>query len=579
MLLIILSWIYMTGILFLNGSLFIDLIRKVFNLQTNETVHFTISCIAGMAFTTFLVTALCIFIPINIIANIIIFAIAVFYFAFRRKKILQQFQTFRTQIKATPLLIKILFFCYLFTISFISSIPSSHHDDGLYYSTSIKWLQEYGTVPGLANLNPRIGFNSSWLILQSLFGFQFLSGKLFNDLNGLLYIIVFVYALQGIVKVIRNDRTFFTFLQAFFFFPAIALHFTASHDFILYNINLFSSPSPDVPASFIMWIVFLLFLENNNTPSSPRLKQIIILALICFLLTIKLSVIPIVLLTLPLIGGFIKQKKYKDLGTTAIIGVFAIVPWLVRNVILSGYIVFPFARLDLFSFDWKVPIRHVQWHENAIRIWAINPQYPLEKELEISFSVWFPDWFERLTYIQSVVIVIIVVSAIVWGIIFFYRLFTKGFSFLRTNNQSIVFIITCLAGILFWFYKGPDLRLGFGFCLFFCMYGISAFIKYFTDDYPKQIAIILIALMYLVFWTSYFNIWTSAPLKKIMTPLSAYPMPGKVDSVSLSPTITLYLSGNETCKNCPLPCTWELEYGVFRTTLRGKTLKEGFRSQ
>ncbi len=106
----------MAGILYLNGSLFIDLIKKIFRQPATETVHFPITCIAGMAFTTFLNRPLPSY-AINLIANIIVFAIAALYFAFRRHTLSQQWSSFRAQIKAflihsDPVL------CFLFTISF-----------------------------------------------------------------------------------------------------------------------------------------------------------------------------------------------------------------------------------------------------------------------------------------------------------------------------------------------------------------------------------------------------------------------------------------------------------------------------
>lgn len=577
MFLIILSWIYISAILYLNGSLFIGLVKKAFRLQTDKTIHFTVVCIAGMAFTTFLVATLCLFIPIDFIANLIVFAIAALYFLYKRKIIIQQFKYFREQIKNTPTLIKVLFICYLFTISIISAMPSSHYDDGLYYSGSIKWLQEYGTVPGLANLNPRLAFNSSWMMLQSLFGFHLFSGKLLNDLNGLLYVLVFAYSLQGVSMLLKGDRTLLIFVRTLFFLPVLALHFPASHDFILYNINLFSSPSPDVPASFIMWMIFLLFLENQPDQNLLKLKQVLIVLFTCFLFTIKLSVVPIVIFILFILWTFLKQKQFKIVALTIAGCVVYMVPWLARNVIISGYIIFPFAKLDFFSFDWKLPIDSVKWHENAIRIWAINPEYDLSKELQVPFSEWFPGWFERLTYIQSVIIIFIVLFTIIWSVIFLYGILKKGYPFLKTNAKAIIFIITSLVGIAFWFYKGPDLRLGFGFCIFFCMFGISAFIKYFTDNFTKQVALSTIFLSYLIFAVSYMDIWTNAPLKRMAAGLPEYPLPQQRDSIPLSPTINLYLTKNEACWNCSLPCTMDYEYGVLRPVLRGKTLKEGFK--
>ena len=51
-----------------------------------------------------------------------------------------------------------------------------HTDTGLYHAQSIRWAEEYGTVPGLANLHLRLGYNSSAFPLTALFSFPYLAG-------------------------------------------------------------------------------------------------------------------------------------------------------------------------------------------------------------------------------------------------------------------------------------------------------------------------------------------------------------------------------------------------------------------
>ena len=48
-------------------------------------------------------------------------------------------------------------------------------DNETYYIQTIKWLNEYGFVRGLANLHISLGQCSGWHILQSAFSFSFAS--------------------------------------------------------------------------------------------------------------------------------------------------------------------------------------------------------------------------------------------------------------------------------------------------------------------------------------------------------------------------------------------------------------------
>lgn len=572
---IIITWVYIAAIFYLYGSMCIDIVRKVVGSPTTYKPHFTTVGIAGMAFTALLSVIICLVLPLNLTAHLILLVIALGYWFMNRGRIKDDLHFYFTEARKSGILIKILFFSFLFTTSFISSLPSSHYDDGLYYSSSIKWLQDYGTVPGLANVNPRIAFNSMWLILQSMFSFPF-QPWLLNDLNGLLYMFVFIYSLQGLNKLLQGQISRFTVLQAVFFVPALGLHFSASHDFLLYNINFFTSPSPDVSASFISWYVFLMFINRKDAAAGRPLSEALILIFIGFLLTIKLSTIPIALLAIPILWNWLKEKRFRLAGVVITLNLLTVIPWLIRNVILSGYILFPFSKLDLFNVDWKIAATHVNWHENAVRIWAINPEYPLDKELSVPFSVWFPDWFERLTYIQSVVIILIVLFTGIFFLSGIYQVIRKR-GFLKENAALIMAVITCLTGVLFWFYKGPDLRLGFGFNLFYCMIGLALFIHFFIDSFPKQLGLFLAGFTFFVFFTGYFSIWSNAPLKKMTAGLYRNPVPTEKNAVALSPSINLHLMKNETCHYCELPCTMEYEYNVLHPVLRGKTLKEGFK--
>lgn len=184
---ILFTWIYITAISYSIGSFVHSGINRFNGSKDQGISNFSLVCISGMLTSLFISTLLCLFMPLAVIASGILLFIAVLCAFLNWKNLRRQWKITKSDSGNTPIVLWILFMIFLVVFCYISTEPSSHHDDGLYYSTSIKWLQEYGTVKGLANLNPRIGFNSSWLILQAIYGFAFLKAGLFNDLNGLLY--------------------------------------------------------------------------------------------------------------------------------------------------------------------------------------------------------------------------------------------------------------------------------------------------------------------------------------------------------------------------------------------------------
>lgn len=71
-------------------------------------------------------------------------------------------------------------------------------DTGLYHAHCVKWLVEYGLVPGLANLHYRLGYNSAWFAFAALFDGAGLNDKAFAFVNLLPLFIASVYFCSGL---------------------------------------------------------------------------------------------------------------------------------------------------------------------------------------------------------------------------------------------------------------------------------------------------------------------------------------------------------------------------------------------
>lgn len=576
MLLVTLNWMFVTAIIYLYGAGLISLFKKIFSIQFEKPLHFTLVCVTGMAVTTFLVTALCLFIPLGLLAHGIVLIPAVLFAVKNKEKIRADWQYYRAAIKEVNWLYKAVFICFFLVIGFISAWPTAHFDEGLYYAQSMKWLQEYGTVPGLANINHRFGFNSSWLILQSFFGQPFFGMKAFNDLNGLLYLLLFIYWLQGIIAIIKGNRQFHTFLQAFFFLPALGLYFGTTSETLLFNENLIGSSSTDVPACFITWFTFLLFLKKVPDAGLMKLNKMLVGIIACYLISIKLSTIPILLLTVFCWWQFIRQRAFREAALLTITGILFLVPWLARNVIVSGYLLFPFHKLDLFQADWKLSPGRVRDIEEIIQKWAINSENGQLHNLSSSdFTGWFPDWFARQPFIVEGVLILVMMVAVSGFVYILYQIFSRKMSFLHRNNHYIIFFITALAGIVLWLLKAPDPRFGFGFTVFFAVFGLAGCLYLFAGKYARRtgMVVFLVAPLLLVF--QYDLVWGNKPLKKMIV-LPTHRFPKQTDTIRLSPEIPLYLATGDDCWDCALPCTIN-EYCDYGIRMRGKTLKQGFR--
>nr|WP_127845006.1 hypothetical protein [Psychroflexus aestuariivivens] len=208
-------------------------------------------------------------------------------------------------------------------------------DNENYYVQTIKWLNEYGFVEGLANLHLFFGQSSGWHVLQSVFSFHFLNVK-FNDFDAFLLQVLNIYAL----KTLYFQKKSFQFLV---FIPVL-------NWFIL---EFCVVPSPDFGVIFSSIILCFLFLRSFTNPK----PQDFYLALLVFLSAMLIKVTAIGLLVFPLVLFFkLKSKSFKFyIKTISLVLVFASL-WVGKNLVISGYPLFPSDSFsELFTLNHQIP--------------------------------------------------------------------------------------------------------------------------------------------------------------------------------------------------------------------------------
>jgi hypothetical protein len=227
--------------------------------------------------------------------------------------------------------------------------------------------------------------------------------------------------------------------------------------------NQVSSTGTDVPTTLIIWIIFLIGLEKveRGQEKDFDLGLLLILFLSLFTVTIKLSALPILLL--PVYFSIRAWKGYR--GKSALLAstltVLSLAPWIARNIILSGYLVFPFPEIDLFHVAWKMPAAYVRSAGEWITSWARIPgRYPSEV-LPMPYQAWVPIWFQsrdgydrQLVYIMSIGGTLLLMKTAVMALV------------KRTLTHELRYLpiyLTALIGLLFWFVQAPDFRFGYGF--------------------------------------------------------------------------------------------------------------------
>lgn len=257
-----------------------------------------------------------------------------------------------------------------------------HYDTGLYHAQSIRWIEEYGVVKGLGNLHCRLAYNSSSFALSALYSMAFLGGQSYHCAAGwLAFLLAAVCLPMG--KSLREGR-----LRTSDFARVMCVY---------YLVNIFDemiSPASDyfmVLVAFYIVIKWLDFLERGERTILPY-------ALLCvlgvFLMTVKLSAALILLLTVYPACRLLREKRRGETLLYLGLGIVTALPFFIRNVVISGWLVYPFTQIDLFDVVWKIPRGLADYDAREIQVWGRG--YTDVTQFDLPMREWLPGWFRTL---------------------------------------------------------------------------------------------------------------------------------------------------------------------------------------
>jgi hypothetical protein len=347
----------------------------------------------------------------------------------------------------------------VFAAAFISSNQPLIFDAGLYHLQSIQWIESYSVVPGLANLHGRFGFNPNIFLVFSLTTFKEIFGQPIFILNFIFFSLFTHYLIHQMYLCAAFIKNYsLLFFNAAILISVTGVWLSVPEPNVLLGLGLnLSTPTPDLiaillPLYILTHTVNLQYTSNNNFEENG----IVFFILGLYVITVKLSALPILIIPLYVL---LKQKQnYKKLMGMAVLAAIVIGPWLVRNIILSGWLIYPFYHLDLFNFDWKVPIADVIFEKNCVTGWARIPSERFLEATQMRLFEWFPLWWSRFKLPEQ----------LFYGLSFFMPLISMlllALRIIKYNALTFVVLITAYLGALFWFFLAPDIRFGFGFLL------------------------------------------------------------------------------------------------------------------
>ncbi|MCM1253407.1 MAG: hypothetical protein NC321_11350 [Clostridium sp.] len=392
MLSVILIWLYMMATAFLLGYGILTCLARICPYRVKRLDSYVM---CGLAGATVYAQIFSIFAPVGLLANgILLFFCLVIAIAFHKR--------LREDLARILPGFWLVFLCLFFLFAYGTSRGIIHYDTGLYHAQSIRWIEEYGAVKGLGNLHCRLAYNSASFALSALYSFAFLGGRSYHAAAGFFALLLAVVCsrLLGIVK--RKS------LRASDFARAAGIYY------LLIIFDEMVSPASDyfmVLTAFYLIIRWMDLLEEKEQAVFPY-------AMLCvlgvFLLTVKFSAALIILLVIKPAVTLLREKRWKETGVYLSLGIITVLPFLVRNVLLSGWLVYPFTGIDLFAVDWKIPKGIADYDAKEIQVWGRG--YHDVTKFDMPIREWLPEWFRGLDSMDKLLVLAALISVLVLAV-------------------------------------------------------------------------------------------------------------------------------------------------------------------
>ena len=337
-----------------------------------------------------------------------------------------------------------------------SSRGYMHYDTTLYHASAIRWIEEYGVVPGLANLQSRYGYNSAEFAHNALYSFKWYTGRSLHCTTGFLAMVS---------AHLLYDKELFTGRRTI-----------QSVDFVriglLYYLGvLFAqmvSPASDYVANLLIFDILILMLGRVKDRTLPADHYVLISLLAIYGITVKVSLAPMVLICLIPFVYYIIKKDVRSILFCIVSGLVIAMPYFIRGYILSGWILYPSTLIKLGNPDWQVPIGEAQYDAKEISMWGRGIT-DATKWSEVTLTNWIPSWFAALDTVEKVLITAVITSTVVLVAIEIRLGLLKNKGGLQRYNILLELPIAwiMLLGVVTWFVGAPLVRYGLGFVLSF----------------------------------------------------------------------------------------------------------------
>lgn len=461
MLFVLLNWCYVSITAFITG--FVCLLpfeRLGYRLRS-----VTGAWMAGLAALTVYAQIFSLFGGVEIEANLLLILFCLAAALLLRKRLVEFWRLQREGISRVKLLI-LLFLSLL--LAYGTSRGFMHVDTGLYHAQAIRWIEEYGVVPGLGNLHSRFAYNSAAFALCALFSMKWLFGEPMHAVQGFFALVVALQCASGLLTLGKGRR-----VRISDFLRLGAVYYLT----VLFGEIV--SPASDYFAMLLVFYVLIAWLDDLEAGEKNAAPYALLSLLLVFTVTVKVSAAVILLLALKPVVMLIRERRWKQIGLYIGLGVLICLPWLIRGVLISGWLIYPFTFLDLFSVDWKMEKGYADSDAKEIQVFA-RGLYDVTL-YDTPFTGWVKNWFGRLRGMEKLWVAACALCTAAGAaslVMTAAALLRKGGAAVKRvlipAGDWLLYGTVLIAGYLFWQFSAPLIRYGYAYVIALPM-GIAGF--------------------------------------------------------------------------------------------------------
>ena len=330
MLEIILHYLIFLFIIYSNGLL----LQRILINSRIINLNFFEQSIIGLVGTGFIALLINFFFPLNdlfIYLNLFIGLIFIFFF--------------KDKIKFNYNKSSKLFIILFFLLSLANIYGSGFSDDlNHYHGGYITNTDNHNYIIGLNFLHHHYGYSSIWLILHSYLNINNSFLQDIHILNGIIFFLLIAYLFTENNEKSKHSSNYILYLISSIFIFFIILKYTRLKEFGL------DRPGILIYCFLIYFAAKYEFLIKQNLKDKEKFF-FIILFICLFITSVKIFLLSCFLVPLIFI---IKSKSY-DFIFSKIICIFYLLAlcYLIKNVLISGCLVYPFSFTCLSDLPWN----------------------------------------------------------------------------------------------------------------------------------------------------------------------------------------------------------------------------------